>query len=312
MNKEDFTTDKQDSVKRRLADTAGVAKESVRIISISSQGSTRRHLLARGISVSTEVVVKDASQGASVALQITLTYLNAQMSKLGLPEVEALQSAEVVVVQFALAASSQTTPAPLSSSVPTAVMISKTIVDIHIEHAILLSNGQGVMIPSGSLSTAATISVEVKSWAPVAQNNMTLESDVLYFSPSDTTFMKPVTLVINFVGHASTGKRLAIHRFNHVTNGWDEKEGSVVSGAKSSVLVETSSFSFYAVLEVPERLADVETMPSEKLKMSHISVIVVASIISSFLLAMVYCRSKEANKDKQKTNKPTQITSLFP
>jgi len=192
MNKEDFTTDKQDSFKRGLADIAGVAKESVRIIRISSQDSTRCHLLARGISLSTEVVVKDTSQGASVALQITPTNLNAQMSKLGLPQVEVLQSAEVVVVQFAVAASSQTTPAPLSSSVPTAVMVSKTIEDIHNEHAILLSNGQGVMIPSGLLSTAATISVEVKLWAPAAQNNMTLKSDVLYFSPSGTTFMKPV------------------------------------------------------------------------------------------------------------------------
>ena len=116
MSKDNFTNDKQEAFTQGLANTAGVLKKNVRITSVVSVFLRRRRLLTGSIKVSTEVVVQNMSHGEAVSSQMTSNNLNIQMSQMGLPELEVLQSARVVV-----APSSMTTPAPIASAITTAV-----------------------------------------------------------------------------------------------------------------------------------------------------------------------------------------------
>ena len=125
MSAEDFTADRQESFRQGIAVTAGVIKANVKITSIDPMFRRLRHLLSGSISISTEVVVEDASQGVLVSSQMTAENINAQMRKVGLPEVEMLQTPEVAVVQVVVA-SSVTTSSSESTPVPSSALVDST------------------------------------------------------------------------------------------------------------------------------------------------------------------------------------------
>jgi len=121
--------------------------------------------------------------------------------------------------------------------------------DPSVDNTVQLSDGRGVQIPGGALSASVVVGLQVESLAE-GSVLMTAKSDVLTFTPSGTTFLKPVTLIFNLQKIPPKGKRLAVHRYNPRTGRWEEKQGSSTSSKSNSVSVQTSSFSSYAVFEM--------------------------------------------------------------
>ncbi|KAJ1480923.1 hypothetical protein T484DRAFT_1809178 [Baffinella frigidus] len=178
------------------------------------------------------------------------------------PTVAVPTTPAVAVTTAAVAATVVTpaaTPAPIvyAPTVSPPVVVpatTTTMVDATIETAVLLSSGAGVVIPAGSLMGNIAVSVTEVADPPAVPAakaaEMTLSSKVLYFGPTGTTFTTPVKLVLSYTTPASAGLRLAVHRYNTVTLDWDEKPGSKVDAATSTVSVETNSFSSYGIFAV--------------------------------------------------------------
>ena len=179
LSKSEFSEQKQASFRQGIADAAGVSKESVRITSIEEQRRHGRRLLAGTISVTTELLVTDASAGTQVAAQLTPANVNKELSKMGLPEASIVKSAEVAVIKVLVTTPPPAGPTPTSSpsTSPPSVstnpdeFVSTLVTDTGVEHTVLLPDGQGVTIPANALFSATKISVEVKGWTPVLPEN---------------------------------------------------------------------------------------------------------------------------------------------
>ena len=315
LSKSEFSEQKQASFRQGIADAAGVSKESVRITSIEEQRRHGRRLLAGTISVTTELLVTDASAGTQVAAQLTPANVNKELSKMGLPEASIVKSAEVAVIKVLVTTPPPAGPTPTSSpsTSPPSVstnpdeFVSTLVTDTGVEHTVLLPDGQGVTIPANALFSATKISVEVKGWTPVLPENALLKSSVLYFGPSGTTFLQPVTLSLKLKGaDAPASKRFAIYRFNTVTEAWEEKPGSITNMIERIVRVKTSSFSMYAILEVDLEIAPSSSKSSNALV---IGVIVTCCLLASgfIIFGLVLYMRRKKTKTKAKCSRQTSL-----
>jgi len=87
---DEFDNAKQLTFRQGIANAAVVAVGKVTITSIKSQTTGRRHLLVDGIRINVEIAAKDANAAVSVANKLSVENINAQLSKVGLPEAEVL------------------------------------------------------------------------------------------------------------------------------------------------------------------------------------------------------------------------------
>jgi len=96
ISKDEFDDTKKLAFRQGIADAASVGVGKVKIANIEEVTTSRRHLLADdSIKIDVEVAAKDANAAASVASQLTVENINAQLSKANLPEAEVLSAAVV-------------------------------------------------------------------------------------------------------------------------------------------------------------------------------------------------------------------------
>ena len=141
------------------------------------------------------------------------------------------------------------------------ILINKNVIT-----PVLLSSGEGVSLPIGSLLDNINISVKSLENPPPIQKDKkyTLKnsSDVLTFEPTGTTFLIPITLTFVYTALASEGNRLGVFKFNKITLEWEEKPDAILDITNGTISVETLSFSSYGVFEVITISDNIKTVNS--------------------------------------------------
>ena len=117
---------------------------------------------------------------------------------------------------------------------------------------------QGVEIPSYAYVSKVKISIQrivnpLILGTTLSDINKTKVSDVLKFEPSGFVFRTSVTIFLVADRQATIGKRLAIFKLNESTQQWQEQMNSTTDLATGRVSVRTLSFSYWTVMEVPEK-----------------------------------------------------------
>jgi hypothetical protein len=198
----------------------------------------------------------------------------------------------------------QTTPSTVNSINETPVLFAgEQISTMQIDPTILqnvaiTSNGieQGVSIPAFSYMLLTKISVQKVLDTKVLETTTTDSSkvkvsDVLKFQPSGTVFRSPVTVFLAASRPVVDGKRFAVFKLDEATQTWWEQQNSVTDKTTGIVSVQTMSFSFWTVFEVPNRIETtpvaVEYTTGEKKKISKVQIAII-STVSAFFGSICY------------------------
>lgn len=107
-----------------------------------------------------------------------------------------------------------------------------------------------ITVPAGALGQSTTITVK-RTTTPPASDRLVAET-AYDFGPSGTTFTQPVTIKLQYSAAAVASKdpnRFRLHRYTN--SAWTEVPGSTVDVTERTVTGQTSSFSTYAILELP-------------------------------------------------------------
>jgi hypothetical protein len=122
MAEASFTTDTQDLFKKSIAATAGTAAADVNIDKITTVSGGRR-LLAESIRVDTSVTASSEAAAKIIAEDVTVSKMNAQLSKNNLPEATFLEAPHVSDAQepVVVAVSPPPAQAPVANVEPSAV-----------------------------------------------------------------------------------------------------------------------------------------------------------------------------------------------
>jgi len=135
----------------------------------------------------------------------------------------------------------------------------------------LIKNGQeqGVEIPPNAYVSNIKISIQRIADVSILSTsvgdiNKTRVSDVLKFEPSGSVFQSPVVIFLVADRLPSNGKRLAIFKLDDLTQKWQEQPNSTTDLATKKVRVQTLSFSYWTVMEVPKIDVIKATSPPEK------------------------------------------------
>jgi len=137
--------------------------------------------------------------------------------------------------------------------------------------------------------------------------NKTKVSDVLKFEPSGSVFRASVTIFLVADRQATIGKRLAIFKLNESTQQWQEQMYSTTDLVTGRVSVRTLSFSYWTVMEVPEKSVIIPA-PVQKKETGTTQVIIIS--VFSGLVGLVLCffGARQIHRIKTKQLMPSTQT----
>jgi len=168
------------------------------------------------------------------------------------------------------------------------------------QSVVILQNGQeqGVEIPSYAYVSKNKISVQRIAnlsilGTSLSDINQTRVSDVLKFEPSGSVFRSSVIIFLVADRQATIDKRLAIFKLNERTQQWHEQLNSTTDLVTSKVSVHTLSFSYWTVMEVPEKNGITPASPEDGLqkpgkKASTDTLVILISVFSG-LAGLIVC-----------------------
>jgi len=169
------------------------------------------------------------------------------------------------------------------------------------QSVVILQNGQeqGVKIPSYAYVSKTKISVQRIAdlsilGTSLSDINQTRVSDVLKFEPSGSVFRSSVIIFLVADRQATIGKRLAIFKLNELTQQWQEQLNSTTDIVTRKVSVNTLSFSYWTVMEVPEKNVTTPASPEDGLqkpdkKTSTDTPLVIIISVFSGLAGLIVC-----------------------
>ena len=105
--------------------------------------------------------------------------------------------------------------------------------------------GATLTIPAGALAGDTTITFEQKAKAGMP-SEADIAAPIYEFGPNGTTFLKPVSLKMDFTGTAPAGKTAKLAWLDTTKNAWTVLTDSAVSG--SSVTASTDHFTAFTIV----------------------------------------------------------------
>jgi len=158
----------------------------------------------------------------------------------------------------------------------------------------LIKNGQeqGVEIPPNAYVSNIKISIQRIADVSILSTsvgdiNKTRVSDILKFEPSGSVFQSPVIIFLVADRQPSIGKRLAIFKLNDLTQQWQEQPNSTTDLVSKKVRVQTLSFSYWTVIEVPEKNV-ITPAPSDKKTSTGTPKVIIVSMFSGLAGLIVF------------------------
>jgi len=192
------------------------------------------------------------------------------------------------------------------------------------QSVVILQNGQeqGVDIPPYAYVSKTKISVQRIADLSIlgtsfSDINQTRVSDVLKFQPSGSVFRSSVKIFLVADRQATDGKRLAIFKLNERTQQWQEQLNSTTDLVTRQVSVNTLSFSYWTVMEVPEKNETTPASPEDGLlepgtkKSTSATLVIILSVFSG-LVGLVVCGlgAREFHRIKSQQSTPSVLARV--